>query len=185
MAPVCFWASEGERHFYNNRTRASSGLLPANPDALDWIQENGQPWRTEAELVETTSVETQTLDGYCLAHGLWPDFLSMDIQGAEYPVLLGGSRALKTLLGIITEVEFRQVYHEQALFSQVDGFLRKVGFQFMTLYEPQYWRLHPADTTKVLTVGEALFLRQPEGLDQPAREKLASIAKCFGFGGYA
>ena len=183
--PVCFWATGGTHLFYNNRTRFSSGLLPANSEALDWIQENGQSWRTEAELVEITSVQTQTLDGYCLANGLRPDFLSMDIQGAECPVLQGGQRALTTLLGIIAEVEFRQIYYHQALFADIDSLLRARGFQFMTLYVPQYWRLRPADTTKVLTVGEALFLRRPDGLDKASRDKLVAIAKCFGFERYA
>lgn len=185
MAPVCFWSSPGPQPFYVNRTWQSSGLLPANPEAMDWIQENGQPWRTEAELMQTITMETETLDGYCEKTGLWPDFLSMDIQGAEYEVLRGAPRALKTILGIITEVEFRQIYQEQKLFADIHVLLRAAGFDLINIYAPQMWRLHLSNSLKVLTVGEALFLRRPTGLDQVAIGKLVEIARCFGLEGYA
>ena len=184
IAPICFWSSEGQHPFYHNRTRSSSGLLPANPAALDCLQENGLPWSSEATLIETEIVQTRTLDSYCQETGLWPHFLSMDIQGAEYEVLIGAPRALQPLLAIVTEVEFRQIYLGQKLFTDIDRFLSGMGFQFMQLYVPQYWRLHPADSQKVLTVGEALYLSRPDNLDGPTREKLADIARCFGFQGY-
>ncbi|MDZ4263746.1 MAG: FkbM family methyltransferase [Pseudomonadota bacterium] len=184
ISPVCFWSSPGPRWFYENRTRQSSSLLPAEPEALDYIQENGLPWRSEAELVRMVEVETETLDGYCQKASLWPEFLSMDIQGAEYEVLKAAPRALEHLLAIITEVEFRQIYQGQKLFADIDTLLRAAKFQFMSLYVPQYWRLHPGDTQRVLTVGEALFLRKPEGLDEAVLSKLAAIARCFGFEGY-
>ena len=183
-APICFWSSREARPFYNNRTSASSGLLPAALESLDYIQENGKPWRSEAELVNVEGIQTETLDHYCQESGLWPDFLSMDIQGAEFEVLKGGGQALSRLLGIVTEVEFRQIYRGQALFADIAAHLAAQGFQFITLYVPQYWKLRPGDTLKVLTVGEALFLRRPETVRGADRSKLAQIAKCFGLEGY-
>ena len=180
ISPVCFWSSPGPHTFYLNRTRSSSSLLPGKLEAMDYLQENGQPWRSEAELVDTITIMTESLDGYCEASGLWPHFLSMDIQGAEYEVLKGGPKALKSLLAIITEVEYLQIYEGQKLFADIDALLRTAQFQFIRLYNPQHWRLHPADPGPVLTVGEALFLRRPEGLDEASKIKLAELSRCFG-----
>ena len=183
IAPVCFWSSPGPHTFYLNRTRASSSLLPANPEAMDYLQENDEPWRSEAELVDTTIFSTVTLDEYCETTGLWPDFLTMDIQGAEYEVLQGGPKALRTLLAIVTEVEFKQIYQGQKLFADIDALLKTASFQFIKLYSPQYWRLNPGDGTKTLTVAEALFMRSPEGLDEASKIKLAELSRCFGVTG--
>ena len=185
IAATCFWSSPGIWPFFENKTRFSSGLLPAEPRSLDYIQENGLAWRSEAELIRKTTIQTTTLDIYCQDTGLWPEFLSMDIQGAEYEVLKGGSRAISRLLAIITEVEFRQLYAGQKLFAHIDTLLKAASFEFINLFSPQYWRLSPADSQKALSVGEALYLRQPDRLKAEERTKLAAIAKCFGLEGYA
>ena len=182
--PACFYSDSRSKLFYQNRTQGSSGLLPANPETLDYVMPNGKSWRTEAELVRTVNMTTISLDDYCKANNLWPDFLSMDIQGAERDVLLGGAITLRSVLAIVTEVEFRPLYEDQALFADIDKLLRPQGFQFMALYSTQYWQLHAKDAQKVLTVGEALYLRRPVGLEDRALEKLSAIASCFDLAGY-
>jgi FkbM family methyltransferase len=58
------------------------------------------------------------------------DYLKIDIQGAELEVFRNGVRRLRDCLVIQTEVEFLQMYKGQPLFSEVELFLRELGFTF-------------------------------------------------------
>lgn len=58
------------------------------------------------------------------------DYLKIDIQGAELDVFRNGIRRLSDCLVIQTEVEFLQMYKGQPLFSEVELFLRELGFTF-------------------------------------------------------
>jgi FkbM family methyltransferase len=68
------------------------------------------------------------------------DVLWMDVQGAELRVLRGMGELLRTVRIIHTEVEFRSIYSGQALFPEVDGFLRAAGFvQRATMYRDEWF----------------------------------------------
>lgn len=77
-----------------------------------------------------TSVHTVSLDEFTENYTLSPDFIKIDIQGAELEVFKGGEKALKTVVGIVSEVEFVPLYLKQPLFGDVSSFLSERKFMF-------------------------------------------------------
>lgn len=62
------------------------------------------------------------------------DFLSMDVQGAEYDVLLGAKEFLKkNCLGMQLEVEFLEIYKGQKTFLNINSLMEKMGFELVEL----------------------------------------------------
>ncbi len=95
-----------------------------------------------------------------------PDVMKVDTQGTELDVLRGAGRLLDTVLAVELEVEFVPQYVGQALFSDVDLFMRNEGFTLRGLRRT-YWReaathLHPYGGQ--ILHGDALYLR-PERMD--------------------
>lgn len=58
------------------------------------------------------------------------DFLKIDVQGSELDVMRNGRRVIESTLLIQTEVAFVEYYKGQPMFSDVDAFLRRNGYQF-------------------------------------------------------
>jgi len=58
------------------------------------------------------------------------DFLKIDVQGSELDVMSNGRRVIESTLLIQTEVAFVEYYKGQPMFSDVDAFLRRNGYQF-------------------------------------------------------
>jgi FkbM family methyltransferase len=79
-------------------------------------------------VVKSSPVETTRLDDIPEVKGA--DLLKLDIQGAELLALRGGEKMLEDVLVVQTEVEFVELYEGQALFADVDSFLRGRSFQF-------------------------------------------------------
>lgn len=90
----------------------ASSLFKANPD-----------YQKEQYVQNEITVRALTLDEYCHSH-CPPDLLWMDLQGAELMALKGGASALIGTKIIHTEVSFRSMYQEQALFWELDKYLR-------------------------------------------------------------
>ncbi len=87
-------------------------------------------------------VEAVTLD-YLYNKLAFPniDFIKIDVQGAALDVLQGGIHCLKeNTLGIEVEVEFSPIYDKQALFSDVDSFIRgNLGLQLQDISQ-NHWK---------------------------------------------
>ena len=60
--------------------------------------------------------------------GWFPDFINLDIQGAEYDALVGGKSALKKAKYIYTEVSYENLYQDAALEPAVTKLLSKNNF---------------------------------------------------------
>lgn len=61
--------------------------------------------------------------------GLRPDWLTLDVQGAELLVLHGGVRTLSTVEWILTEVATVPLYDGGCQFDDLDWFLEQHGFR--------------------------------------------------------
>ena len=57
-----------------------------------------------------------------------PDFLKMDVQGAELEIIKNGTNKLKDCLAIQLEVSYFNLYEKQPSFGEVDVYLRELGF---------------------------------------------------------
>tara|TARA_R110002126_G_scaffold35040_6_gene108145 strand:+ start:10506 stop:11561 length:1056 start_codon:yes stop_codon:yes gene_type:complete len=59
------------------------------------------------------------------------EFIKIDTQGTELEILSGGSRTLSDrTVAVISEVSFCELYDGQAMFSELENFLRDHGFAF-------------------------------------------------------
>lgn len=120
-------------------------------------------------LVEVIEVDTIRLDDVPEAAPI--DFFKIDVQGAELDVLRGASKALESALMIQTEVSFVEIYEGQALFGDIDVWLRQRGFWLHTLSDVlslSFQPLRAGDPDRGLNQrlsGDAIYTRDPSKLD--------------------
>ncbi len=92
------------------------------------------------------------------------DFIKLDTQGSELPIMQGGRKLLKeSIIGIEVEVEFSPMYEGQPLFADVDGWIRsQLGLHLQDL-RCNYWkRLDGLDNGAIrgqVIFGDALYFR--------------------------
>lgn len=206
FVPKCVGDVPGRQRFYVNKYRESSSLFPPSPQALQEhvmlvSMTKGCPihtWGENCELDHIEDVEAITLDGITGDDTLpAPDVLSMDAQGAELRIMRGGERCIaESVLCVVSEVEFYEIYQGQDLFCAQMSFLSGHGFRFADLYSKHYWHPAPAAGKGFLTAGEALFFRDLEKYCSKLKDsgpdillyklmKLAAIAYAFGRTSYS
>jgi len=101
-----------------------TSLLEPNKELLSYF--HGFPdW---GQVRERVTIPTVRLDDVKAIKNF--DYLKIDIQGGELEVFRNGVKKLKDCLVIHTEVEFLPMYEGQPLFSEVELFLRDIGFIF-------------------------------------------------------
>lgn len=121
--------SQGTRTLHVAVEPACSSLFAANLDAIETFPE--LDILTPAGRQE---IQVRTLDAWARESGVEQiDVLKLDVQGAELEVLRGAQELLQTVRVIETEVSFNSMYLGQALFSDVDAFLRARGFRLWRL----------------------------------------------------
>lgn len=74
-----------------------------------------------------------------------PDYIHMDVQGAELKVLRGAGELLKTVRAVWMEVADVPLYREQPLRTDVEAFMRAQGFFLIAYYGShisgdQFWK---------------------------------------------
>ena len=127
------------------------------------------------DVVETRTVSGDTLDNQLAEGGIdRVDFINLDTQGSELMILQGAQETLgRGVFGIEVEVELNPIYGEQPLLSDVDRFLRPLGYELFDL-ELHRWK-HRAGEDLALTLGQvvwadALFLLDPDHTRRRVRE---------------
>ena len=92
------------------------------------------------DVLETIRLYTDTLDNQIEKGAIFNvDFIKLDAQGNTLSILEGATNTLKGVFGLEVEVEFTSIYKKQPLFSDVDVFARKHGFQLFDL-KKYYWK---------------------------------------------
>lgn len=110
--------------FHINRSPATSSLLVANLPLLKQFQRLSGGYIT----VEEKDVTTARLDD--IEELTRPDFIKLDVQGAEAMVIEGGRDTFANALVVYAEVFFVEAYVGQPLFSDIDQMLRSMGYCF-------------------------------------------------------
>jgi FkbM family methyltransferase len=109
---------------------ACSSLFPPAPG----VNGRSPALREDMREVGQEQVPMRTMDGWATEAGVdRADVLKLDVQGAELLVLRGGAELLRTVRLVELEVVFNPLYTGQALFGDVDAFLRGHGFELWRL----------------------------------------------------
>jgi len=123
--PLALGGEEGRRDLFVTKEPACSSLhapiefLAQNYPALDVIKKE-----------RVYPVEVVTLKSWADHEGIDKiDYMKIDTQGSELEILRGAGDILNTTRCIDIEVEFNPIYEGQALFCDVDKFMRSKGFQ--------------------------------------------------------
>jgi FkbM family methyltransferase len=86
---------------------------------------------------QEVSVPSYTLDGYCREHGLTPSVIKIDVEGAEYRVLLGARELLsKHDIAILCEVHPKQMENCGGDSARFYALIEELGYEIKPLDEP-------------------------------------------------
>lgn len=194
--------ADGQAVFYVTYDPYTSSLLPPHPEyaAKCSYQDASCDYIMGDVLVpvKTLSVETRSLDSLAREHSFQVDYLSLDVQGAEYELLSGATDSmLRDTVGIMCEFSFLPLYDRQKLFDEIVTLLRPKGFFVANIFPHGYgWATYrPAIGWRgdkgFMAVGDALFMRDPRHIVEHAEcpflslLKLAFISMCYGNVAYA
>ena len=148
--------------FHHARKQETSSLLQFNRAFL-----NRFPEPERFDVLETVQVEADTLDRQLREQQINDvDFIKLDTQGTELFILQGATTVIDdAVFGLEIEVEFAPIYQDQPLFSDVDSFMRELGFQLMDL-RPCYWKravgLDCEGSKGQLIFADSLYVRKSE-----------------------
>lgn len=169
--PIGISNSEKSVKFNINRFPLSSSLyepsLLSSADCpnfsgfIDGVSTPVKSWGENTTLdrqIEVSLIDLDTL----IRNGVVPepDFLSMDIQGGEFDALVGAKEALsRNVLGVVTEVEFFEIYKDQPLYHDQARILDEFSFRLVDVPGFQKWFPGPAIGTGFATVAEPIFIK--------------------------
>jgi len=107
---------------------------------------------SKMNIIKSIQVEQIRLDSIAELKNKEIDIVKLDLQGYELEALKGMQGIIENIKTITIEVEFIALYQNQALFSDIDIFLRQNNFQLFNLYE--LWTQQDGQ----LTAGDAIYL---------------------------
>lgn len=181
----------GTRAFYQMAHANSSSFYRPDPRRTEVF-----PWESSMHVLEETELETTTLDVFAKACGLcgsWPDFIKMDVEGAELDILRGTRQVLNNVLGLSVEVLFRPVRIGQPSWRTVDAYLSASSFDIFHVKSYRHFRrtlsLCPFPENRGQAVwADVLYFRDLADVSQsperwsPTRiAKFTSLLDLFGF----
>lgn len=172
---------DGGRHILHLcATSGFASLLEPDAAQLDLLIDFPQL----ARVTGREPVQTHRLDA--IAEIAEIDYLKIDIQGGELPVLAAGRGRLGGAVAVQTEVGFHRLYRDQPTFADVDLELRSQGFVPHRFVTSRTWPIAPvvwADplerAARHLVEADLLYVRDPVRLadcDDAQLGRLALIA---------
>jgi FkbM family methyltransferase len=194
--PMALGSQRGRAKLQRMRDPDASTLYPVNHLVIDsFAIADG------LTTVGVSELELDTLD-HCLEPSpqLSPDFLKVDVEGADLEVLRGATAALqRSVFGVRIEMSFLERHQGAPLFGHTDDFLRTHGFALFQLSRERWVRRNLVDgfsSQPQLAWGDAVyFLSRDTVLDRlrgrPERErellllKWIAILLAFGVHDYA
>src|SRR3954470_10487112 len=174
---------EEEVTFYEANWPPASSLYPPNDDFL-------RPFPFASQLLGVKGerrIQAVSLDHACRTEDVWPDYLKLDVEGAELQVLEGGEQASRNTLVLDLEVEFARLRAGQPLFADVDTYLRGRGWSLLGLRRVHWRRDGGLDARGTgyggqLTQADALYFNAPlvdAGLSETMALKLVLILTAY------
>jgi FkbM family methyltransferase len=134
--PTAIGRRAGTQTLHLTKGEFASSLYPPNEAVLGVFAT--WPWHEPAG---TQQVTVDTLDGALAPYPDWmPDFVKIDIEGADLDALLGGEHALANALGVQVEAAFVERNVGAPLFADLDQYVRKNGFILFQLIREHWLR---------------------------------------------
>ena len=117
-------------------------------------------------MIDTIKIRTDTLDHQLQINAIDDiDFVKIDAEGYELPILQGSINSLENVIGLQIEVEFAPLRKNQPLFNEVDCFVGKRGFEIFDI-KRFFWKRKGHNNCGAqkghLVYGDALFFKCPE-----------------------
>lgn len=114
-----------------------SSLFKPNVEALSFFNEFSKFGHVQS----IENIQTVRLDD--IENIKNPDFLKMDVQGAELEIIKNGTKKLESCLAIQLEVSYFNLYENQPSFGEVDVYLREQGFIPHMFLAVKRWAIAP------------------------------------------
>ena len=138
--PYCIGGKTGTRPFHLNFHPTTNSLYPFNEEFKEYNLVD-KPLYGEYVFGDACKrIKSIDLDLFSFEDALarskitTVDFLSLDVQGAEYDILEGAKKLLhKNCVAIQLEVEFVQLYKDQKTFSDINYLMESMGFELLEL----------------------------------------------------
>lgn len=177
VLPYCIGGTDGKGTLHVNYDTTSSSLYPLNPDYASYyffLYNHDFVASDSIRTMEKRDVDVVSLDSLYGKEGVgvaMPDFLSMDVQGAEHAILRGATSTLRSgVLGLVIEAGLHPLYQGQRTFGDVQSLLLDAGFHFVRFlgfhdYAPFRTPVGlRGEGFHILT--DALFLRRIDAIEQ-------------------
>lgn len=152
--------------FHVTRWPGNCSLLEPDPPVVDAFNGLGASHpEGNFHVLSTERVQTTRLDD--VPELPRPDFIKLDIQGAELSVLRHGRETLRRAIVVECEVLFVPLYRDQPLFGDLQVFMRNEGFlfhRFMDLTGRSFRPFPIADASMPVSQplwADAVFVRDP------------------------
>jgi FkbM family methyltransferase len=137
IIPFALWHETNTHDFHIASNRQSSSLL------LPHEHLNEHPEITFSSIQKVRTVKYDDLHEQICSQlgGFSPEFVNLDIQGAELNALKGMETLLLSSVKMIyLEVNYIEIYHGNALKVEVDTWLLKYGFHpILSVKTPNQW----------------------------------------------
>ncbi|MBL8628467.1 MAG: FkbM family methyltransferase [Rhodospirillaceae bacterium] len=189
----CLGEENGTSDFHLCFDRSASSMLPFDPAYSEFAVFRPHRRRGIYKLGTAHQSTTIQVDVHTLASlidqksVIAPDILSIDAEGAGYPILKGlGEHNLRNTLALFVEAPFIPYRIGEASFPTVFEYLSEEGFFLfelgdMSRYSLAEMHLGGFDRGPCVDIQDALFLRNPSHvIGTEALKKLALIAILYG-----
>ena len=192
--PTAIGGNNGMAVLHIPPNSVGASLLPHNPAMVPLY---GHP---ELHTIERClNVETLTLDEACEQFNLgYPDYLKIDVEGAELDILSAAPKALQHCSAIKVETSFLEQRKEQPLMQDVTAYLVSQGFVLADIRDIHRWRRrslagHPylsqwkiPYSRGIAAQCDLIFLRNyTEDVTDRVLQRLILVASILGYFDYA
>ena len=163
--------------FYHTRYPGCSSLLEPNEHIINLFSSiSTAPDTGNFSVTEMSEVQTVRLDDIGSLPS--PDYVKIDVQGAELLVMENSRKTFEDVLVLETEVEFIHIYKDQPLFGDIHRFMVDCGFMLHKLvdiagrslrpFSPQ----NPYQATSQALWADAIFVRNYTDLSHFSNEQI-------------
>ncbi len=194
IAHHALWEKPGSRTLYVTKSPNNSSCYLPNKKFFQQF-----PDSSSVEVIRKDKITAITFDEFAQKEKIDFDVLKLDVQGGELPILKGAARELsRSVLAVIAEVEFVELYSRQPLFSDVDQYMRRMGFVLFDLDIRRWRRKSLTKEFDGIQIGQsvwadALYLKDPIGGGPSVRKKfdktmwlkLIALSELFSLPDYA